>query len=292
MAELLVGLLAFGFIGLCIFRFGISMRRRAQKIAESVKAEPQSDESVDDLVAAAMSGDSDAMLTLAGLYAGPGAADDDYARAFDWCSRALEAGNREAVLPLATMYRRGRGVERDERKAFELYEQAAGEGSVDAMLSVAEMLGSGAGVAEERAAAAQWVARAEVSAMPEHLTRIGRMYLTGEAVGQDFNKAREYFESAGKPRPVYLDLYAGSIVRTPDPFAMIELGRMHAKGQGVPIDLERALDIYAQAAKTDDPEALLALSEMFEHGDCAPHDHGRADALKQRAVENGAIPRD
>jgi hypothetical protein len=253
--------------------------------AEEMPSEISLPERVEDALVAARQGDPDAMLALAGLYAaGEGGATQDYARAFEWASRAVDAGSTDALLPLATMYRRGRGTARDDAKALELYLRLARGGNAEAMVAAGWMLCRGLGAPADEKAGRALMDQAEQTGRERDLTRLGDIYLSGDGVDADPARAMRLYAQAAEDRPSYFDIDGLPKMWQPDPFAMIALGRMHALGIGTAPDPDRATDFFSMALATRDPEAADALARMFREGDCVPKDAEIAARLEAQAV--------
>lgn len=82
---------------------------------------------------------------------------------------------------------------------------------------------------------------------------IGRMYLRGEGVAQDFTQASKWFRRG---------------IQNGDASSQNGLGYMYLYGYGVKIDRQRAADLFLEAAEQDLPQAQINLGKLFiEHSD-------------------------
>ena len=82
---------------------------------------------------------------------------------------------------------------------------------------------------------------------------IGRLYLRGEGVQQNFEMALKWFR---------LGLSNG------DPFCQYEIGLMYLLGLGVPKNVLKAADFFKEAAKQNRPAAQVQLGKLFlDQGD-------------------------
>ena len=79
--------------------------------------------------------ESEGMAHLAYMYSW----DSDYAKSFEWYSKAAELGNAEAVYSLGCCYEEGNGVEKDSAKALEYYLKAADKDSEDGIHAAIEL---------------------------------------------------------------------------------------------------------------------------------------------------------
>lgn len=159
---------------------------------------------------------------------------DDAAR---YVSLALERGdfNGRARFLAGLMAWQGHGRPRDPEEAMRLFHESAGEGNPDAMFIVADLYGRGDGVEKDPVKALVWCRRAAEQSHPEACYRMGAfhatghhgarqdmgeavgwyarassaghgrasftlgvMYLYGEGVDQDLERARHYLEQAAR----------------------------------------------------------------------------------------------
>ncbi len=235
------------------------------------------------LLPAAESGDPDAMLATAELFAtGDAGAPQDEGQAFEWFRRAAEAGQPDARLPLANMLRHGRGTPPDPARALELLLALAREGHIEAMIAAGSMLCRGEGTPPDPEKGQRLLARAEERGGARDLTNLGDLYLAGDGINADPARAMRLYRQAADQRAAYFDIYGLPQLWKADPMAMIALGRMHALGQGTRHgpDPERATDWYSRALATGDAEALGTLAKMHREGDCVPRDEAKAAELE------------
>lgn len=281
--------LLLGALWLFAIRSGAKGRKRLLTKATSEEAAvadaARRQETSDELNRDAAAGDTSAMLSLAANCAIEGGSEQDYEKAFQYCKEAAEDGDMDALMPLATMYHRGRGVARDDHEAFQLFLKAAELDYPEAMVSVAWMYGRGAGTVRSPEKALEWLTKAEKQGSAECLTRIADMYVSGDAIEQDYQKARGLYELAAATQPIYFSLYGFRESWKPDPLAMIGLGRMYAKGLGVEANADTAMDWYARALQTQDPRVADVLAHMYREGDCIEKDDRKAFEMERLAVE-------
>jgi len=84
---------------------------------------------LESLVAAAATGNVDAMNDLGVLYSIGGAVPLDYSKALYWYQKAIDGGSPEAMNNLGTMYLYGVGLPRDYSNAFRWFERSAEHGN-------------------------------------------------------------------------------------------------------------------------------------------------------------------
>ncbi len=161
-------------------------------------------------------------------------------RAVRWLRAAAERDDVEACVELADFL--SRSGEGGEREAVSWYERAAQLGDVLAMLQLAKILRQGFGVPADLAAAERWYARAaarlEEAAgrddgfAPAAASQLAELYLRGNGVPRDADRAIALFEQAGARGYTW---------------ALITLGGCYERGDGLPRDLARAERCFARA---------------------------------------------
>jgi hypothetical protein len=137
---------------------------------------------------------------------------------------------------------------------------------------------------------------------PTALEKLGEMYLKGEEVAADAEKAREYLERAIlaghtwirfelgraliKGQGVARDAAAGAklleAAAETEPWAQVTLGSMLLSGE-LPRDVPRAVTLLERAAASNDPTALEKLGEMYLKGEEVAADAEKAQAYLKRA---------
>jgi TPR repeat protein len=101
------------------------------------------------LVAAASSGNVDAMNGLAVLLTIGAQVPPDYPMALYWYQKAIDAGSADAMNNMGAMYLYGLGVQRDYANAFHWFERAGERGNVHGMYSAGAMAEAGLGTSHD-----------------------------------------------------------------------------------------------------------------------------------------------
>ena len=106
---------------------------------------------------------------------------------------------------------------------------------------------------------------------PAAQCRLGELYLYGFNVTKiDYTEAAKWFRLAAEQ----------GFAR-----AKSKLGLMNELGQGMPVDQERAAELYKEAAEQNDGCAFLGLGYLYEHGNGGlPKDKNKADELYKTAL--------
>lgn len=132
----------------------------------------------------------------------------DYAKAFEWFSKAAAQGNADAQNSLGVMYHQGRGTPQDYRQAFEWYSKAAEQQHVLGMYNTAVMYRTGSGTPQNFSKAIEYFTRAAEQGDADAQVSLGQMYAAGQGVAQDYKKAYMWFDLAasnGQPSRAALD---------------------------------------------------------------------------------------
>ncbi|WP_147820093.1 SEL1-like repeat protein [Salidesulfovibrio onnuriiensis] len=95
-------------------------------------------------------------------------------------------------------YSNGYGVEQSKEKAFKHFKLSALAGNASSQYNVGIFLYNGYGVQKDKKEALVWMEKAANKNLPKALTFMGYMYETGEIVGKDLTKAKEYYQKAVK----------------------------------------------------------------------------------------------
>ena len=144
-----------------------------------------------------------------------------------WYTRSAEAGNAKAQCNMGVLCEYGNGVKKDHCKAAEWFRKSAENGYSRGRTNYACMLRDGNGVAKDPEKAVYWF---EQSGSPRAKRLLAQMYLSGEDIEKDVDKAKELLESASdKDRKAMFIL--GDLILEDDKERAIELfNKSAAKG--------------------------------------------------------------
>ena len=133
-------------------------------------------------------------------------------------------------------------------EAARLFRQAADLGSANAMKELGEIYSNGEGVPKDDLAALQWFLHAEAAGNSDAMLSLAGMYLLGnDAVPQNDEDAAKWFQRAADLK---------------NPAGVYDLAKMYEEGQGVTRDMEKARQLYRQAAALGNALAQRRLAEM------------------------------
>lgn len=161
----------------------------------------------------------------------------DYSKAAELFKVSADNNNPEGELYLGWCYYGGLGVERDRAKAIELYTKSADQGNMNAQYSLGYCYENGQGAEQNYPLAAKYFIMAADQGF-----RKAKVHL----VSRYYKEAFDWYKRESE---------AGSIK------ALRHLGTCYFNGDGVEKDLQKASEIYLEAAKLGDLEASQFLLE-------------------------------
>jgi TPR repeat protein len=117
-----------------------------------------------------------------------------YTEALHWYRQAAEAGNTEAIMSLATMYAAGEGTDPDPAAAGQWMRKAADSGEARAMMALASAYEHGQmGLSVDFEQAVHWYKRAAENGLPHARRRLVEAYTKGElGLTQDAEAAQQW----------------------------------------------------------------------------------------------------
>jgi len=147
---------------------------------------------------AADSGNAEAQLQLAILYAKGEGMTQDYAVAAKWFRAAADRGSARAQYDLGVLYERGRGVPVDLAEAAKWYLKSAEAKYALAQYNLAVCYTKGQGIRKDLPEAALWYRRAALQGMVQAMVNLGTMYERGDGVPVSQVDAYAWYLAAGR----------------------------------------------------------------------------------------------
>jgi hypothetical protein len=199
------------------------------------------------------------------------------------CKRGCELGFAASCHSLAFMYERGVGVDENEPRAAALYEKACDLNHGRACFNLAWMLTRGEGRLGNPARAVPLLERACNAGEGQACSSLGHIHADGRrGYRRNEDLARQYFARACKQGDERVGCYylariqeAGS---RPDPAQAVRFylrscnaaggmacrraAGLYERGEGVPADLTRALELYRNACEHGDDDGCLARDRL------------------------------
>ena len=209
------------------------------------------DDSLENLKKAALSGDKEAQFNVGAMYYKGRGVEVDKVKAFEWCHKAAVQGHPEAQFSLGIMYDEGEGIEVNKAKAFEWCHKAAVQGHPEAQFNVAAMYDEGDGIEVNKAKALEWFQKAADQGDAAAQFCVAKIYNNGEGVEVDKNLASTWLHKSA------MQGYA---------MAEYNLGVMYDVGGCVEIDKEKSFLWFHKAAKQNHLRAQKRLSKAYQSG--------------------------
>jgi TPR repeat protein len=212
------------------------------------------------------------------------------AESFKWYGKAAEQGDADAQYELGLLYFNGQGVPKDHEKAKELFVKAGAQGNERAkdFLAKEEATGESKNEVVEnfRKKAEQGDADAQYD--------LGLLYLRGEGVPQDREKAIEWFEKAalqGRPGAILLLEKMGCTSNYILERAKTAWREKKAEEERLPKAREAAAKL--QAAEQGDANSQYKLGLQYLSGNGVPRDYVKGvEWLEKAAAQDHAEAKD
>ena len=178
---------------------------------------------------------------------------NDYVDALQWFKKAALRNHAKASYEAALAYHLGQGTKRDQREFEKHMSKASDLGHDGAQFSFGKMLFYGTKYLEKDIEDALTLLEKSASQdNPDALNFLAQIYLNGEGVNQDYEKAYQYALHATNIGYEYHSLYLGSF---------------YEAGIVVDKDLDKAIECYQTAAKANNTKAQIKLFEHFKNED-------------------------
>ncbi len=213
---------------------------------------------------------------LGDLYRSSDNKDRDLGKALTAYRQAANLGDPVAIIALAQMLGRGEGTPVDFDQARSLLETAAAAGvAKDAWRELGELYRTADANHRDAAKAADAYQQAVDLGDVSSMMQLARMVGAGDGVPVDFTRAKALFEAAVK---------AGE-----EKDGWRALGDLHRLADIRQRDLKAAADYYRRAADIGDGWAMMALAPMVARGEGVPADFGKAVELIEGAIAAGLV---
>jgi TPR repeat protein len=217
---------------------------------------------------AAEAGHVEAQFDLATAFARGWGVEKNYGEALRWYQKAAEGGDANALFRVGVMYANGEGVPVDFIQARHWWERAAAKGESEAMLFLARLFQHGDGCERDIPVSAEWYMRAWQAGNPDDglealVPELESLSDQGSAAAQHIlGVVHKYALDNDTEAVRRLDQAA----RQHHPAAMRLLGYCYQNGEGVAEDVQKAAELYCEAATLGDKEAQFNLAIFYEDG--------------------------
>ncbi|CAN5146733.1 hypothetical protein BH11PSE11_BH11PSE11_06250 [soil metagenome] len=178
----------------------------------------------------------------------------DLREAHEWTRKAALAGYPSAYCRLGADYDAGELFAKNAQEALRLWRKGATLGESDCALYAGQYLVFGMGVPRDAKAGIAFLEQAAKAERADLRAQaiLGRIYLDGDPVAQDYVKARYWLELAAAQE---------------SDEAQHNLALIHDNGYGVPVDKAKAISLYQRAARQKNSSSLNNLGYAYRHGE-------------------------
>jgi TPR repeat protein len=118
-----------------------------------------------------------------------------------------------------------------------------------------------------------WYDKAAEKSHPVALNNLGRMYMDGKVVPQDYAKARSLYQKAAN---------------LGEPAAMTNIGILFRNGYGVQRDYTTARIWFEKAAAKGEPSAMYNIGRLYTFGEGVQRDYATARSWYEKAAAMGS----
>lgn len=226
-------------------------------------------EEVTEIMQAAKSGNKDAQYNLGLFYQNGIRVDKDINQALQWYTKAANQNDAGAYLSMGILYYNDEFKIKDIHKAFVNIQKAAELGETLAQSHLCMLYDEGKGVEKNPNLALYWCLKAAVQGDATAQKEASRLILAQQQ-SDEYPKAIEW-----------LKYYA----QLGDAYAQFNLGTAYAKGLGVEVDLNRAIELWQLAANKNVPEAYFSLGSSYFYGLGVQQDIQQAQYYYLKAAE-------
>ena len=250
---------------------------------------------------AARQGQAQAQFNIGMMYANGQGVKLDYTEAVSWFRLAALQSLAVAQLNLGVAYTNGQGVPQNAIEAVKLFRLAAAQSDAQAQFNMGVMYATGQGVQQDLIEAYRW---AKLAADQGHELALSMMDDLSKRMTPEQNRMALSEKTAPAQPVVRDDLQAGlnachtgdyatcikllvPIANKGNTTALLRLGEMSEKAQGVPHSDKRATARYRQAADLGNAEAQYRLAENYHLGRGVKKDQKIADAWYKKSAAQG-----
>ena len=159
----------------------------------------------------------------------------DYKKAIFWYEKAVAQGDGTAMNNLGFLYQHGKGTDVDLKKAFELFEKSALANNKYGCANLAYMYDNGVYVKQDYTMAYKWYLKGAELGNENCMNMCGQYNLHGKGRDKDYKEAAKWYQMTITQNPKHSSAHCN-------------LGYCYEFGYGVPLDLNKALELYQKSA--------------------------------------------
>jgi TPR repeat protein len=242
-----------------------------------IGTDDQKAEALSVLIERADSGNLSALLALGGIYLDGTSVPEDLHKSFGFYKNAYKQAPASAAYKLGNMYYKYYvELNLDQKDALGLFTEAANEGDMWATAALGDVYRDGKIVPINVYRALEFYRKALELGNQSVFGRIGVLYYrNGQELHVDRSVAIDYLQKA---------------VDRHEPLAMVNLGDIYREGQLLPVDISKAMALYASAAELGNGAASGRLGDLY-YRDFEPLglDRSKATLYYRTGVQYGDV---
>lgn len=205
----------------------------------------------------------------------------NFSKAFFWAQKGCECEDARSTELMGEFYECGVGVEKDYSKAFECYSKADTLGAYNAPYQLYRCYVYGIGVEKSISASIEYALKGAKNNHPDACMAVGYAYQTGEGIAKNASKAIEYYRQAIENKIANIaEVYKNMALCYEELHDLenmsscfqkaYELGDMragyslaisYANGEGIDVDVEKAISILKICCGQEDDSNLKVVAE-------------------------------
>lgn len=220
---------------------------------------------------------------LGDIYGNGDGVEVDFAKALEYYTTAARMGEGSCAYTVGIMYRDGKGTTHNMQKAKDWLEKAAKMGDSRAQSALWEIQGNKHSIDFSSLEA---LSKEEIKAKANGGEALAQTYMGQLYSGLQFQgRADEQYFQEDMQKAAY---WYEKAVKQGISLAAVNLGCQYMNGWGVTKNMERAIELFLQAAQ-DQPMACFYLGCAYENGDGVRKDISTSIRYFKRASDSGVV---
>ncbi|OHT09851.1 hypothetical protein TRFO_04371 [Tritrichomonas foetus] len=219
-------------------------------------------------------GNKDALLKLADKLIGNSSLIKNKKDYIHYLTEASKVGHTQSQYKIGKMYEKGKDIKQNSNLAIDNFRESALNGNQKAAKRYVNLINLSSSIKTDKKTLAMFCKIASSSSTAHAQYIIGTMYLNGNCVDKNIEKAADFFQKAADSNAPYGDAAAA-------------YGDLLKSGHGMMTNLTLAAKYYEIAVKCGSKNGAYSLAEMYEAGVVVSHDMNEAAKNYKIAAENG-----
>lgn len=198
---------------------------------------------------------------------------ENYAESVKWYKRSADIGFSWAQNNLGNCYYDGEGVDQDYIEAAKWYRKAADQNYNWGQYNLANCYYNGDGVTQSYTEAVKMYLKSAQQGNSEAQNSLGTCYYNGDGINQDYAEAINWYQKAA-------DQNYG--------WGQYNLAHMYYNGYGVMINYVKAFELYSKAAENGIGDAANMICCMYYNGYSVPRDNNLEFEWAKKSADMGS----